>query len=157
MDVETRQSLPDELPAARYGEISLTPDKTGFFYERYGDVTPRVMFHELGTDLSEDKMLFGEGYEKHHIPVTLLSDDGRWLIVHVIGSFRDLRGPQGSRVTGEAACADPAGGWGLARRRIALEGVLLIERSGGGADAGYQAVRDDCGGSPPPGTWRASR
>ena len=60
-------------------------------------------------------------------------------------SFRDLRGPQGSRVTGEAACADPAGGWGLARRRIALEGVLLIERSGGGADAGYQAVRDDFG------------
>ena len=84
MDVETRQRLPDELPAARYGEISLTPDKTGFFYERYGDVTPRVMFHELGRDHSEDEMLFGEGYDKHHIPVTLLSDDGRWLVVHVI-------------------------------------------------------------------------
>ena len=58
-------------------------------------------------------------------------------------SFRDLRGSQGARVTRQATCADPAGEWELARRRIALEGVLLIERSGGGADAGYKAVRDD--------------
>ena len=84
MDVDTGERLPDALPAARYGEVSLTPDKAGFFYERYGDVTPRVMYHRFGTDVSEDKMLFGDGYERHHIPVTVLSDDGRWLLVHVI-------------------------------------------------------------------------
>ena len=84
MDVATREDRPDVLPAARYGVVSLTPDMKGFFYERYGDVTPRVMYHALGTDPSEDRMLFGDGYERHHIPVTLLSDDGRWLLVHVI-------------------------------------------------------------------------
>ena len=83
-DVATADELPDVLPAARYGEISLTPDTRGFFYERYGDVTPRVMYHELGTDPSVDQMVFGDGYERHHIPVTRLSDDGRWLVVHVI-------------------------------------------------------------------------
>ena len=83
-DVDTGEDLDDSLPAARYGQINLTPDKTGFFYERYGDVTPRVMFHALGTEPSADTQLFGDGYELQHIPVSLLSDDGRWLLVHVI-------------------------------------------------------------------------
>ena len=84
MDVDTRQDLPDVLPTARYGQVALTPDKRGLYYERYGDVTPRVMYHELGTEMSADVQLFGQGYQDHHIPVTLLSDDGRWLLVHVI-------------------------------------------------------------------------
>ena len=83
-DVDSGADLDDRLPAARYGQVNLTPDKTGFYYERYGDVTPRLMFHLLGTDPSADVQLFGDGYERHHIPVTLLSDDGRWLLVHVI-------------------------------------------------------------------------
>ena len=83
-DVDTGEDLDDSLPAARYGQINLTSDKTGFFYERYGDVTPRVMFHALGTEPSADTQLFGDGYELQHIPVSLLSDDGRWLLVHVI-------------------------------------------------------------------------
>ena len=83
-DIDTGTDLDDSLPAARYGQVSLTPDKTGFYYERYGDVTPRVMFHALGTDPSADIQLFGDGYDLHHIPVSLLSDDGRWLLVHII-------------------------------------------------------------------------
>ena len=83
-DVDTGTDLDDMLPAARYGQVNLTPDKTGFYYERFGDVTPRVMFHALGTDPSADSQLFGDGYELHHIPVSLLSDDGHWLLVHVI-------------------------------------------------------------------------
>ena len=84
MEVDTREDLPDILPEARYGAVWITPDNRGLFYERYGDVTPRVMYHEIGTDRAEDIMLFGEGYQRHHIPVTVLSPDGRWLLVHVI-------------------------------------------------------------------------
>ena len=83
-DVDTGKDLDDSLPAARYGQVNLIPDKTGFYYERYGDVTPRVMFHALGSDPTADIQLFGDGYDLHHIPVSLLSDDGRWLLVHVI-------------------------------------------------------------------------
>ena len=84
MQVETREDLPGVLPEARYGAIWITPDNSGLFYERYGDVTPRVMYHELGSSLDDDEVLFGDGYERHHIPVTVLSPDGRWLLVHVI-------------------------------------------------------------------------
>ncbi|MDP6579900.1 MAG: prolyl oligopeptidase family serine peptidase [Vicinamibacterales bacterium] len=84
LDVDTGEDLDDMLPEARYGNVNLTRDKTGFYYERYGDVTPKVMFHALGTDPGTDTQLFGDGYDLHHIPVSLLSDDGRWLLVHVI-------------------------------------------------------------------------
>ena len=84
MDVETGKDLADVLPAARYGSTWITPDKRGFYYARYGDVTPRVMYHELGTDFDDDVMLFGEGYELHHIPVAVMSEDGHWLVVHII-------------------------------------------------------------------------
>ena len=84
MNIDTREDLPDVLPEARYGAIWITPDNRGMFYERYGDVTPKVMYHEFGTDRDDDLMLFGDGYQRHHIPVTVMSPDGRWLLVHVI-------------------------------------------------------------------------
>lgn len=83
-DVETGEDLADVLPPARYGEVHLAGDAAGLYYTRYGDVTPRVLYHDFGTSFSDDIVLFGDGYERHHIPVTVLSDDGRWLVVHVI-------------------------------------------------------------------------
>ena len=93
LDVTTGAERSDVLPPARYGEVALTPDARGFYYERYGDVTPRVMYHEFGTELSSDRQLFGDGYERHHIPVTLLSDDGRWLVVHIIEATPTMTQP----------------------------------------------------------------
>ena len=83
-NVDTGEDLPDILSPARYGSVLLAPDGSGLYYERYGDVTPRVMLHEFGSPLAEDAQLFGEGYERHHIPSTVISDDGRWMAVHVI-------------------------------------------------------------------------
>ena len=83
-NVESGEDLPDVLPPARYSDVHLAPDAGGLYYSRFGDVTPRVLYHAFGTPLADDVMLFGDGYEQHHIPVTVLSDDGRWLVVHII-------------------------------------------------------------------------
>ena len=83
-DVDTGEDLADVLPPARYGEVTLAADGGGLYYEQYGDVTPRVMHHAFGTPLADDVQLFGEGYERYQIPVTVVSDDGRWMVVHVI-------------------------------------------------------------------------
>ena len=83
-EVDTGEDLADVLPPARYGQVTLAADGGGLYYERYGDVTPRVMFHAFGRPMADDVQLFGEGYERHQIPVTVLSDDGRWMAVHVI-------------------------------------------------------------------------
>ena len=83
-DVDGGEDLDDVLPPARYGQVTLAADGGGLYYERYGDVTPRVMFHAFGAPAADDAQLFGEGYERHQIPVTVVSDDGRWMVVHVI-------------------------------------------------------------------------
>ena len=83
-EVDTGEDLADVLPPARYGQVTLAADGSGLYYERYGDVTPRVMFHAFGTPMADDVQLFGDGYERHQIPVTVISDDGRWMAVHVI-------------------------------------------------------------------------
>ena len=83
-EVDTGEDLADVLPPARYGQVTLAADGGGLYYERYGDVTPRVMYHAFDTPLADDVQLFGEGYERHQIPVTVISDDGRWMVVHVI-------------------------------------------------------------------------
>ena len=83
-NVDTGEDLADTLAPARYGSVLLAPDGSGLYYERYGDVTPRVMFHAFGSPAADDVQLFGEGYERHHIPSTVISDDGRWMAVHVI-------------------------------------------------------------------------
>ena len=83
-DVDTGEDLADVLPPARYGQVTLAADGSGLYYERYGDVPPRVMFHAFGTPMADDVQLFGEGYERYQIPVTVISDDGRWMVVHVI-------------------------------------------------------------------------
>ena len=83
-DVDTGEDLPDVLPPARYGQVTLIADGSGLYYERYGDVTPRVMRHAFGEPVADDAQLFGDGYERHRIPVTVVSDDGRWMAVHVV-------------------------------------------------------------------------
>ena len=83
-DVDTGEDMADVLPPARYGQVTLAAAAGGLYYERYGDVTPRVMFHAFGTPMADDVQLFGEGYERYQIPVTVISDDGRWMVVHVI-------------------------------------------------------------------------
>ena len=83
-DVDTGEDLADVLPPARYGEVTLVAAGGGLYYEQYGDVTPRVMHHAFGSPLADDVQLFGEGYERYQIPVTVVSDDGRWMVVHVI-------------------------------------------------------------------------
>ena len=83
-DVDSGEDLADVLPPARYGAVTLAPDGRGLYYERYGDVTPRVMYHAFGTPAADDVRLFGAGYERHQIPSTVVSDDGRWMVVHVV-------------------------------------------------------------------------
>ena len=83
-NVDTGEDLPDVLPPARYGSVLLAADGSGLYYEQYGNVTPRVMFHAFGSPASEDAQLFGEGYERYQIPSTAISDNGRWMAVHVI-------------------------------------------------------------------------
>ncbi len=83
-DVNARQDLADHLPKARYLGVSLKTAKSGFYYTRHGEEGPRVFYHAMGTDPAKDKPLFGEGYDKGKEILTNLSDDGRYLLIHIL-------------------------------------------------------------------------
>jgi prolyl oligopeptidase len=42
-----------------------------------------VFFHDLGTDPETDDLIFGEGRDPEDWPSVFLSNDGRWLLIHV--------------------------------------------------------------------------
>lgn len=82
-DVEARRDLPDVLPKGRYFGLSLTPDKSGFYYTRHTPEGPRVYFHRLGEDPARDREIFGRGYGVDKIINAELSEDGRYLLFTV--------------------------------------------------------------------------
>lgn len=62
-DVTEGRDLPDSLPAALYASISMPPHGRGFYYvHRSRSEGPRYRYHQLGTDVRADSLIFGEGY-----------------------------------------------------------------------------------------------
>ncbi|HEY6867749.1 MAG TPA: prolyl oligopeptidase family serine peptidase [Candidatus Eisenbacteria bacterium] len=86
MDPDTRQTLTDRLPEARYFAIAITPDQRGCYYSKYTKEGSRVYFHAfhaLGGPAAEDRLVFGEGRGPEQIIDVTLSEDGRWLLFTV--------------------------------------------------------------------------
>ena len=83
-NVDERLDLADQLPKARYFGVSMKPDKSGFYYTRHTQEGGRVYYHEMGTDPANDIKLFGDGYGPEKILFAELSEDGRYLMIHVL-------------------------------------------------------------------------
>lgn len=84
MDLDTLEELPFRMPKARYMGISLKNDKSGIYYAiRTPEGETRIFYHEMETELSEDKMIFGEGYTKEKLIGAHLSENGRYLLISV--------------------------------------------------------------------------
>ena len=84
LDLETLEERPDRLPEALYGTIAFDHAGEGFYYvHRSREDGPRARYHRLGTAMSEDREIFGEGYG----PRTFLRleeiEDGRLLLLTV--------------------------------------------------------------------------
>ncbi|HKS29865.1 MAG TPA: prolyl oligopeptidase family serine peptidase [Pyrinomonadaceae bacterium] len=84
LDIDSRKELPDRFPKARYFGTTITPDKKGIYYAKYQNgVGSRVMYHEMGTDVSKDVEVFGKGYGPTQIISPDVSRDGKWLTISV--------------------------------------------------------------------------
>ena len=94
IETKTGTILADVIERTRAASIAWLHDNAGFYYTRYpkkGDVPAgqemynrHVFFHELGADPdTEDSPIFGEGRDPEDWPSVFLSNDGRWLLIHV--------------------------------------------------------------------------
>jgi prolyl oligopeptidase len=89
-DIATNKDLADVLPAARYFNIALLPDRTGFYYDIMTDAGPRVRFHKFGSDVAQDTEIFGHDLGQQIITVSFLNDDGHYFFTEVMyGSSAD--------------------------------------------------------------------
>jgi len=101
-DVETRKNLPDRLPPGDYFDVSPTPDRRGLYYSRHENAGWRVRYHALGTDPAGDAEVFGSGFGPDKVVFAGLSEDGRYLVIHV------AHGPRDAAEKTEVYCRDLA-------------------------------------------------
>ena len=84
LHVDIRELLSDQLPKGRYsGGVSLQPNKKGLYYARHGEEGSRVRYHAFGTDTEKDTEIFGKGYGPEKWISVDLSEDGRYLLIHI--------------------------------------------------------------------------
>ena len=107
LEVKTKKTLEDELPAARYTGIEFAPDGKSFYYAR-NDKTGTLLFqHVMGTRASKDSLVFGREFRGEPLgPSDLfgprITDDGRYMVIQINRGvparrvdivFRDLSKP----------------------------------------------------------------
>jgi prolyl oligopeptidase len=91
IETATGKLLRDSIERTRAASLAWKHDNSGFFYTRYpkkGEVPAgqevyyrRIFYHALGTDPTQDPLIFGEGRDPEWWPNVNLSDDGRWLLI----------------------------------------------------------------------------
>jgi prolyl oligopeptidase len=93
-DVETGKDLPDIIKWVKFSGASWTKDGKGFFYSRYDEPKQGTMlrdanyfqklyFHRLGTQQSEDPLIYERPDNKELGFAGQVTDDGRYLVVAV--------------------------------------------------------------------------
>jgi len=94
LSVETGENLPEVISDDVYPDRGMwSADSRGFWYTRRDPSAPsneakfhkRVFFHALGTDIKEDKLVFGEGQARETWPAVWNSSDGRYVMAELHG------------------------------------------------------------------------
>lgn len=91
-DVDTGQDTSDVIKWAKFSDASWTKDGKGFFYERFEEPKGNVLkaevynqtmyYHVLGTDQSEDTVVYKRPDHKDWGFASAVTDDGRYLIIN---------------------------------------------------------------------------
>ncbi len=92
--VDTRQDLPDIIRWVKFSLSYWTHDNAGFFYSRFPEPEGtealsgaqrdhRLYYHRLGTDQSEDLLIYERPEEPDARLFSALSSDGRYLNIYV--------------------------------------------------------------------------
>ena len=87
IDVASGRHLADSIPNTRASSIAWLPDNSGFWYLRYppeNQYDRHVYFHRLGTEWTDDPLVFDDLPTPESWPDVLASDDGRYLLVQML-------------------------------------------------------------------------
>jgi prolyl oligopeptidase len=93
-DIDSGKDLPDVIHWVKFSGASWTKDDKGFFYSRYDEPQGgaslrdanyfhKLYYHRLGTQQSEDKLVYERPDNKELLFNGAVTDDGHYLIIHV--------------------------------------------------------------------------
>ena len=93
-DVDSARDLDDHIQWVKFSGASWTHDNAGFFYSRYPEPRPdeaqggvnrdqKVYYHELGTEQSEDKLVYARPDEPEWGFNATVSDAGNYAVFNV--------------------------------------------------------------------------
>jgi len=92
-DVATGKDRADQIERCRFTAIAWAPDNSGFYYSRYPDAGSvpkgdeefwqKLYFHRLGEAQKKDRLVYERPDCKECGTSPGVSDDGRWLVIHV--------------------------------------------------------------------------
>ncbi len=93
-DVDTGADLPDHVEWMKFASPSWTRDGRGFFYSRYPAPDARdalletnrgqqLYYHRLGTDQSQDVLIYERPDEPDWGFMARVTEDGRYAVIHV--------------------------------------------------------------------------
>src|SRR5216110_2252843 len=118
-DIAAARDRSDHLRCVKFSGASWTRDGQGFFYSRYPEVADKaltsvnrfqkVYYHRLGTDQTQDVLVYERPDQPDWGMNAEVTDDGRYAVLHVwLGTDRrnriyyfDLKDPTHPRVTGD--------------------------------------------------------
>lgn len=91
MEIAGRKALPDVLKWVKFSGAAWHEE--GFFYSRYPEpgeggklsetnIFHTVYYHRLGTDQSEDELIFRDDQHPHHNHYCTVSEDGAYLLLY---------------------------------------------------------------------------
>ncbi len=92
-DVATGRDLGDHIRWVKFSGASWTHDGAGFYYSRYdaplegaelqsANYYQKLYYHRIGTDQSQDELIYEDPNEPEHGFSGSVSDDGRYLIIN---------------------------------------------------------------------------
>src|SRR5215813_7592358 len=93
-DVATGKDTDDVIEWSKFSGAAWRKDTTGFYYCALDrpeagreylavDSLQRIFFHRIGTDQTEDELVFARPEQPDWMPWAQVSDDGRYLIISV--------------------------------------------------------------------------
>ena len=92
-DVATGKDLPDLIKWVKFSGASWTKDGKGFFYSRYDEPKgtalrdanyfQKLYYHKVGTEQTEDKLIYERPDNKELGFGGEVTDDGHYLVIHV--------------------------------------------------------------------------
>jgi prolyl oligopeptidase len=93
-DIETGEDLNDHIKWVKFSGASWTHDEQGFYYGRYPEPAPgeeltaentnvKLFYHRLGTDQSEDILIYERPDQPNWMIGGTVSHDGNYLVISV--------------------------------------------------------------------------